>query len=261
MIMAPIPGTQAVARAMRLLKQFSDAVPERGLADLAREAGLHKATAHRLLAALEREGMIARDGSGERYRLGPEAIALGARAARATDLRAAARGELLALAARSGETATLEVPAGADMLIVDEVLGRALISASASAGTRWPAHATSTGKAVLAALPADERRAMTGRRLVRATARTIIRQEQLRRELARASRAGYAVAVEELEPGYAAVGAAIRDEAGRPVGALSIGGPAARLNARRLRQLGPVVRAAAQRVSQALGYRAADHAA
>jgi DNA-binding IclR family transcriptional regulator len=84
-----VPGTQAVARAVSLLKLFSDARPEWRLTDLARAAHLHKATAHRLLATLEREGMVVRD-AGERYRLGPEAIALGARAVRASDLRALA---------------------------------------------------------------------------------------------------------------------------------------------------------------------------
>ena len=258
MIMSPIPGTQAVTRAVSLLKQFSEAEPELALAALARGAGLHRATAHRLLSALEREGMIARDVTGERYRLGPEAIALGARAARATDLRAVARGELLALAALSGETATLEVPAGADMLIVDEVAGKALISASASAGTRWPAHATSTGKAVLAALTAEDRRRVLGRRLARCTPRTVTSFEALGRELERTARQGFAVAAGELEPGYAAVGAVVRDPSGRPVAALSVGSPSARLPARRLRQLGPAVRDAAARVSRTLGYDGRD---
>ena len=146
MIMTPIPGTQAVSRAMALLKAFSDEAPEQRLADLARASGLHRATAHRMLAALEREGMVARDTTSELYRLGPEAIALGARAARASDIRTVARRDLEALAAGSGETATIEIPAGTDMLILDEVLGHALIGASASIGTAQRV-ATSPGSA------------------------------------------------------------------------------------------------------------------
>ena len=60
--------------------------------------------------------MVARDAASDLYRLGPEAIALGARAIRATDLRGAARPELEALEKASHETATLEVPVGRDML-------------------------------------------------------------------------------------------------------------------------------------------------
>lgn len=249
------PGTQAVVRAVGLLKAFSDARPEWRLTDLAHAARLHKATAHRLLAALEREGMVTRDAGGELYRLGPEAIVLGARAARASDLRATAAPELRALAADTGETATLEVPVGSDMLILDEVAGSALLGAVPEVGTRWPGHATSTGKALLALLPEARRRDRLARRLTRHTARTIVTLAALERELARTRRRGYAVAAEELERGYVAVGAAVRDHEGLPVAAISVGGPRLRFPAARLAVLGTRVQAAAARVSAALGYR------
>jgi len=248
------PGTQAVARAVSLLKAFSDARPEWRLSDLARAAHLHKATTHRLLAALAREGMVVRDPTGELYRLGPEAIALGARAARANDLRTVSRSELEALAAQTGESVTLEVPVGSDMLILDEVMGRSLIGATASLGTRWPAYATSTGKAVLAALSdAERRRRLGGGRLARYTPRTIVSSLGLRTELARVWRRGYATAIEELERGYVAVGAALRGPDGQPVGAISVGGPRPRFSAARMASLGPLVRAVADRISRRLG--------
>jgi DNA-binding IclR family transcriptional regulator len=197
--------------------------------------------------------MVVRDPAGELYRLGPEAIALGARAARANDLRTVSRSELEALAAQTGETVTLEVPAGSDMLILDEVAGRSLIGAKASLGTRWPAHATSTGKALLAALPDGERRQRLGGRLARYTPRTIVSPLALRTELARVGRRGYASAIDELERGYVAVGAALRGPDGQPVGAISVGGPRPRFSAARLATLGPLVRAVADRISRRLG--------
>jgi DNA-binding IclR family transcriptional regulator len=247
------PGTQALDRAVRLLKTFSDVHPAWRLTELARAARLHKATAHRLLAALEREGMVARDASGDLYRLGPEAIALGARAARATDLRAVSRSELESLAASTGETATLEVPLAREMLIIDEVPGRALIGATASIGTRWPAHATSTGKAVLAALPEKERRAALAGKLARCTDHTVVTAAALSRQLDAIRRRGYAAALEELEPGFAAVGAAVLDHDGRPVAAVSVGGPTTRFPATRIARLGRQVRLGAERISRALG--------
>jgi IclR family transcriptional regulator, acetate operon repressor len=249
------PGTQAVARAVGLLKAFSDARPEWRLTDLARAARLHKATAHRLLAALEREGMVMRDAGGELYRLGPEAIVLGARAARASDLRATAAPELRALATETGETATLEVPVGGDMLILDEVAGGALLGAVPEVGTRWPVHATSTGKALLALLPTARRRAMLPARLSRHTARTIVSTAALGRELDRVRRKGFAVAAEELERGYLAVGAAVCDHDGRPVAAISVGGPRLRFPPARVESLGRALVIAARRVSAALGFR------
>jgi len=74
------PGTQAVQRAVRVLKAVSAVRPERGLTELARAVGLNKTTAYRLLTALESEGLVERSPEGEGYRPGPELVALGSRA-------------------------------------------------------------------------------------------------------------------------------------------------------------------------------------
>ena len=257
MIAPRAAGTRTIARAIALLRALGGARPAWRLAELARASRLHRATAHRLLAALEAEGMVARDAGGDLYRLGPEAIALGARALRATDLRAVSRAELEALARDSGETATLEVLSGSEMLIMDEVSGGALVGMTPMLGERWPVHATSTGKAILAALPAAERGRAAGGRLARFTQHTVASRAALDRQLDEARRRGYAVATEELELGYVAVGAAVHGHDGTPVGAVSIGGPSLRMTPRRLASLGRSVRDAAARISSALGHRAA----
>src|SRR3970282_1195809 len=150
---AHYPGAQAVARAIAVLKAFTDSNPQLTLAEITRATRLNRATAYRLLAALEKEGWVARNKESEACRLGPEAITLGARALRANDLRSVSRAELEALAQAAGETATLEVLADGEVLILDEVHGHHLVGSTPSIGTRWPAHATSTGKVLLAHLP------------------------------------------------------------------------------------------------------------
>lgn len=244
-------GTQSVRRAIALLKVFSGEKPTWGLSDLARAAGLNKTTAYRLLTALEAEGMVARTAEGDAWRLGTETIALGALAVRSNDLVSTARPELTALVRETGETATLETLVGDEVLILDGIEGPSLVGASSETGTRWPAHATSTGKALLAArsgepLPAD-------RRLPKLTPRTITDPGKLERELARIRKRGWAEAVEELEPGYVAVGAAVYDHEGRAVAAISIGGPATRLTRARIPQLGKRASEAADRVTRRLG--------
>ncbi|OGU00644.1 MAG: hypothetical protein A2085_07230 [Gemmatimonadetes bacterium GWC2_71_10] len=254
----PVRGAQAVTRAIALLKRFDDRHSTWRLSALAQAAGLHKATAHRLLAALEREGMLARDlRRADLYRLGPEALALGARAQRASDIAAASHPELEVLADATGESVTLEVPVWPDMLIVDEVLGPRLVGALPSIGTRWPAHATSTGKAILATLGADAAAKAVGRRLRRLGPRTIVDHAALARELAEARRRGWAVAMDELEAGFAAVGAVVRAGNGKVAGAISAGGPSERLaHPKRLASLGGQVRLAAARISETLGWAA-----
>lgn len=243
------PGTQAVTRAFAVLKAFSDARPRWRVGELAAALTLPKPTIVRLLAALEHEGMVARDGATNSWTLGPGAIALGSLALRTNDLRTMARPELEMLAHASGETTSLEVLIGTEVLIVEEVRVAHLLGTTAEVGTRWPAHATSTGKALMAAGESTD----LPEELAGYTPRTITSKAKLRDELEVVARRGYAIAVEELVEGYVAIAAPVRDHAGNTVGALSIGGPTVRLTPERLPQLGALVSEAAQRVSRRLG--------
>jgi DNA-binding IclR family transcriptional regulator len=249
------PGAQTVQRAVSLLKTFTDARPELGLADLARAVSLNKTTTHRLLAALEREGLIARNPTNEAYRLGPELIVLGWRALRANDLRNVSRPELQMLAHETGETVTLEVLADSASLILDEVLSRHMIGGTPSIGTRWPAHATSTGKAMLAFLLDAERETHLQSRLAKMTENTISSRETLKRELAQVRERGYAIANEELEIGFVVVGAPVFNHEGQVVAAISVGGPSARMTGERLPEIAAKVKESAGRISQKLGFR------
>jgi IclR family acetate operon transcriptional repressor len=254
------PGTQAVQRAMRLLKAVAQGEPEPRLGALARGVGLHKATAFRLLSALEGAEMIERSAEGG-YRLGPELVRLASQALGQGGLPAAAGPTLQALASETRETVTIEVLVGHEVLILDEVVGGHVIAAMPSRGTRWPAHATSTGKVLLAALSPGELEARLPPGLPAHTARTITDRAALGRELARVRARGYATAIEELEPGFVAVGAPVRGPAGEVVGAISVGGPRSRFPARVLAAIGGRLPAAAREISERLGARTPAQAA
>jgi IclR family transcriptional regulator, acetate operon repressor len=255
-----IAGTQAVVRALRILRAFSDSRPEWGLATLSRELGLSKPTAFRLLLALEHEGLVVRQEAAGVYRLGPAAIELGARAQRANSVASAARPELEALTRTTGETSSVEVLVGEETLILDEVQGGHLIGTSPSVGTRWPAHATSTGKVLLAAALGQDgdlvrrmaRRA--GGRLKGVTPDTIRSASRLSAELSQVSKQGYASAMGELETGYVALGAPVRRHDGSIVAAISLGGPSTRFTDARLPGLIKAVRESALRISHRLGW-------
>jgi IclR family transcriptional regulator, acetate operon repressor len=248
------PGTQAVRRSVGLLKAFTAERPQRGLAELARAVGLNKTTAFRMLAALEGEGMVERTPAGDAYRLGPELLLLAGRAGGAHDLRAAARAELEALARATRETATLEVLVGRETLILDEATGGHMVGARPSLGTSWPAHATSTGKVLLAYLEGERRDAVLRGSWPVLTPRTVPDAAALDRALVRVRAQGFALAQEELEAGFVAVAAPVRDATGAVVAALSVGGPKARLTADTLASCARRVAAAAQKVSTKLGH-------
>ncbi|MFW6198603.1 MAG: IclR family transcriptional regulator [Acidobacteriota bacterium] len=249
----PPPGTQSVRRAIALLKAFTGDTPEMSLAELTEAVGLARTTAHRLLSALESEGLVARNAGGNAYRLGPAAIALGSRALRSNDLRAVARPYLAEMAETSGETATLAVLADRRVLIIDEVLSQHLLGTGPSIGTSYPLHVTATGKAILAAMDETRRGAVLPERLERIGPAAIEDPGELDADIRRTRRRGYAVAVEELEEGFAAVGAAIHDPTGEVTAAVSLGGPSTRL-VDNLERLGELCREVAARISGSLGY-------
>lgn len=249
-------GAQSVLRAIALLKAFTAVRPERDVADLSKETGLSRGTTHRLLGALESEGLVERNPLTGRYRLGPGTVALGARAMKTVGVRDVAHPELEVLAERTGETATLEVLSSNKMLILDEVLGAHLIGASPSLGTSWALHATSTGKALLAELESARMATLLEMPLTRFTPRTIVSFAELEEELSLVRRDGFATVSEELEEGYAAAGAVIRLPTVEPSATLSVGGPSARLGPARLRELGALVKERAHALSRRLGFEA-----
>lgn len=244
----PPQGAQAALRAVRLLKMFSNERPEMSLAELSRASGLNKTTTHRLLRALQSESLIDRNPATSAYSLGAGLMALGVQALASSDLRRRVRPVLRALARETGETATLEVPFEDSMLILDEVAGSHVLGSAGNIGTRWPMHATSTGKVWLAFDDSGMER--LGKKLKAITAKTITNRAALEPLLADIRRRGYAISVDELEEGFTAVAAIIRGVLGDVQGALSIGGPNQRLTPSRCAELGNSLCRAAQQLSQ-----------
>jgi DNA-binding IclR family transcriptional regulator len=248
-----IPGTQAIQRVLSLLRAFSEERPRLSLTELSEAAGLNKATAHRMLSLLERERFVYRSPETGEFQLGSELIVLGARALRAIDIRAAARPELQRLAESTGVNATLEILDDTEVLILDEARGKGLLVLATEIGTRWPAHATATGKVLLAeskiGLPE------TRERLTAITRHTISSWDKWEATLSEVLEEGYATNIEELEYGYVSIAAPVRDQEGRTRAAISVGGSIERVTTDLIPSLTKEVREAALRISERLGYR------
>jgi DNA-binding IclR family transcriptional regulator len=243
----PPQGAQAALRAVRLLKLFTNERPEMSLAELSRASGLNKTTAHRLLRALQSESLIDRNPATSGYSLGAGLMALGVQALASSDLRKRVRPVLRSLARETGETATLEVPFEDSMLILDEVAGSHVLGASGNIGTRWPIHATSTGKVWLAYDDVDIDRLDESSQPI--ANNTVTERDAIQPQFVEIRRKGYAITVDELEIGFTAIATIIRGVLGDVQGALSIGGPTQRLNAARRVELGNLLCRAAQRLN------------
>lgn len=247
------PGTQAIRRAVSVLKAFGPDATVLTAPEVSRRTGLNRSTVYRLLSALGSEGLVVADEAG-RYRLGPDLAMLGTLALRQMNLHEIALPHTRALAERSGETIDLEILHGASVMIIAEVSGDYLLSTASNIGTRYPAHCTATGKALLAHLPAEQLSAIVAGGLAARGPRTITAPTALYDELARVRACGYATSYEELEPHLHAVGAPIFDHRGQAVAAISISGPAARLPYQRESEFAGMLIDACATISHQLGF-------
>lgn len=254
----PYPGTQAVLRAIALLKAFTDEHPEWGLTDLARFVGLNKTTVYRLLTALESEGLVSRKEDTEGYKLGPEIIVLGGRAMRSNDLRTAARLQLEALAQTTGEHATLEVLSDNQALILDDVPSKYVVGSRQEIGSYWPLHATSTGKVLLANLPLPDLEKFLKNPLHELTPKTNVNPDRLHKELAQIREQEYAVCLGELESGLVGIASPIRDFQGKTIAAISVDGPSTRLNQARILEFVEIVMESAEIISTSIGFKPSE---
>jgi DNA-binding IclR family transcriptional regulator len=246
---------QSVDRAVAILEILARD-GEAGVTEVARELGVHKSTASRLLAALDRRELVAQDAARGRFRLGIGIVRLAGAASRGLDVVQQSRPVCRALAREAGETVNIAVLSGRDALYLDQVAGPAALSPHNWAGRRIPLHATSDGKVLLAFLPAGDVEDHLVPPLERFTDHTITTPAALARALAEVRRRGYPTAVEELEEGLTAVAAPVRNAEGNVIASISASGPSFRIPAGRLGSLaGSVVRAAAE-ISGRLGWAA-----
>jgi len=245
-------AVRSVDRAAALLLALGESQGEAGVTELARRLGLHKSTASRLLATLERRGLVEQDGESGKYRLGLVVIRLAEQAERTLDLRGIAMPELERVARLTRETVSLAVLSGDESLTVAQADGPNLIAVADWTGRSTPLHCVASGKVLLAALAEREVLRIVRRGLIRHTERTIVELEPLLEELARVRRRGYATALGEFEVGLNAVAAPVVDARGSVIAAVDIWGPAFRLTPRRLPELAALAREAAATISARL---------
>jgi DNA-binding IclR family transcriptional regulator len=225
---APLDATSSIEKALDVLFHVAGA-GSAGVSEIARALALPKSTAHRLLAALGRRGLIERDAGG-RYKPGLRILALGLGVLEREPIVAAARPVLEAAAEEIGETLFLAAARGGRIVVLDKAEGTGFLRAAPRVGSEVPVHATAVGKLQLAFDP-DSVSLPVGA-WPRFTPRTPTSRRALEREVARARKRGWAENREEWMPGLvvlaAPVVAAGRMQATLALAALSVRLPAAK---------------------------------
>ncbi len=218
--------------------------------ELLRAGNLPKATLHRILATLMREGLLRHDAYSKTYQLGFRLLELAHEVWSDFDLRLAAQDELVRLRNAVGETAQLAVPDGDSVvLIASEEAGRDLRLTS-KVGLRLPLHASALGKVIVAYLePRKQVELLESLTLQAFTDRTLTTLGDLRRELDLTRARGYAVETMEFDTSAAGVAAPIFDIEGRPIGAVPFSGAPNHLGAARAHSLSSTLIGAARTIS------------
>lgn len=248
---------RAVERAVLVLELLRTADGGLSLNELTLRAELPKASVFRMLRTLEKTGLVERPSGQDVYRLGVRCLALGQAYLEQTDLRSEARPVLEKLRSQFDETVHLAVLDDELRVVYLEKLEtpHAVGLMMSRVGRTVPAFCTGIGKALLAGFDGDPVSELERRRvLCHYTPSTIYEPEALRRELEACRSAGYALDLEEHEPGVSCVGCAITGPRGDVVAAISIAGPSQRLPKRLLKgKLADATLGAAREISHRLG--------
>jgi DNA-binding IclR family transcriptional regulator len=216
-----VPAATRTLRVLRFLSRQPAPVP---LDRIAEECGLPRSTAYHLVAAMVAEGFVVHLADEHRYGLGVAAFEVGSGYTRQEPLQRLARRPLASLVDQVGHSAHLVVLHGRDVLYVLEERAPGRPSLVTDVGVRLPAHLTASGRAVLAALPAAQVRALYPDRAA-FTDRTGLGPSSLsalRSLLTETRRRGYATEEGEVTQGLASVASPVLDHNGHPVAGVAV---------------------------------------
>lgn len=248
------PGAQMLHRAAAVLRVVSGE-PETGLGtgDVADSAKLSRSTAHRILSALEEEGLVDYDAGVGRWFLGPELYVLGEIAGTRFDITSHARRVLRQVAHHTGESAFLSVRRGNETVcLIREEGSFPLRSFVLSEGVRFPLGVASAGLAILAFLPEDTVSTYLATSTLEEKWGEQHSAVNIRQRLALTRQRGYSLNPGLIVEGSWGMGAAVFSPSGDPVWAISITGVDSRFPPERVSELGKILLDAAHQLSSAV---------
>ncbi len=223
-----VPG---LIRGLEVMQAFTPERPRLTLGELAAAAGVTRSAVFRIAYTLSELGFLQHEGASRSYTLGPAVLRLGYGYLASRDLVPVALPHLEALRDVTGLSAHLGVLEGAEVVYLLRVPTRRGLASIVHVGSRLPAHATSMGRVLLAALSETELRARyAGRRLMGVGPRTPTTLAALLAQTRRDDARGHVVQIGEFEHGIASVAAPVRDVGGSVVAAINVAGAISRGN-------------------------------
>jgi IclR family pca regulon transcriptional regulator len=243
---------QSLHRGLRVIRVFDAEHASMTLSEVAGRAGLSRAVTRRLLMTLEYLGYVSR--RERQFSLTPRVLELGSSYLSSLTMATLAQPFMEEVARRIDESCSLAVLDELDVVYVQRVAVRKVMTITLGIGARLPAYCTSMGRMLLAGL---EREALEGwLRALRPQALTrftLTDKAQVRTAIDRVRLQDFAYVEQELQEGLCSVAVPVRDDRGRIVAALNSGMPF-RVGARAhvMKSVLPVLRAGANDIERAL---------
>lgn len=245
----------SLERGLDLIELMAEGSPEKSLTELSRLAGFNMTTTHRILDALKSRGYVQQNLATSEYKLSLKLFELGNQVMRHVNLREEALPILKALANTTGETAYLIILDGDEPLCLERIDGHHYVKVLfLQVGGRMPLHIGAGPRVLFAHLPETEiNRIIKTKRLTRWTPRSITNSAVLREDLRKIRNQGYALSLEEVTEGAAALGCPVRNWEGQVVATISICGVSNHFTEDKVPRLVEIVREAADALSHKLG--------
>lgn len=246
---------QSIERGFAVLLAFDETRTNPTLAEIASETGLSRPAVRRILLTLQRLGYV--HGSNGRWALTPRVLSIGQHYSASHALIDAALPHLVEIAEHTGESASLGVLDGTEVVYAARVPVRRIMSINVSVGTRVPAYATSMGRALLAWAPSETIDwVIAHSRFVKLGPNTITDEDDLRASLEVIRADGFAFADEELEAGLISLAAPVRGVSGEVIGVLASSSSVGRTSSEAMRaKVAPFLIEKADALSMDMGYR------
>lgn len=223
---------RAVERALDILLCFAKSPRELSLSEIAREVGLHKSTAHRLLLSLQSKGFVRRQPGSEKYLLGWSVLELLGNVYLSDELTTLALPEMTRLRDVTGETVSLYIRSGIERIRIQAVESNEPIRNVVAIGKTYPLYIGASGKVLLAF--ADE--AVFEEVFAREQIPAGFKREELRAQLDKICTEGYAVSIKERDAGAAAIAVPVFGRNHECIAALSISGPVSRFTKNKMHE-------------------------
>lgn len=245
-------STPSLDRALAVLRCLGGASGGLTLSEIAERLGLSVNFVYRVTQSLVAHGYVVRDAE-KRFSIGAQMLALCQPVVDDVPLAEAALPAMRWLSEQTGEAAHLGIISGFEGIVLERVIGRAMIKFYVERGTRFPLHTSGPGKVMLAFMPEAERdEVIAGMKFERFQPWTISNRKDFLKCLDDVRKKGWAVDAGEHLEGHHCLGAPILDAEGNAIASLWITGPSQRLSEERMVKLAPVIKKAGAMVTAVL---------